>query len=223
MKTTQFLSSHPSQNRALNGGVGKIPPTANLSDALAQLGFKFQTMHSRIRSMTGLPVWGPAFTVQCYPGATFAVEEALEKAAPGEVLVIDGAGDTHAVLMGGLMSRRARQRGLAGAVIDGAVRDVEELQTLSWPVFAVGSTPASGTHARLGSVATATSCGEVVVQPGDWIAGDRDGVVVIPARILGEVLECARQIEEREAQIASALDRGLSLAEAAAAFKTRLA
>ncbi len=196
-----------------------FPSSANLSDALSQLGFKFQTLHSRIRPITGCPVQGPAYTVQCYPGATHAVEEALEKALPGDVLVVNGEGFIGAVLMGGLMSGRARQRGLAGAVVDGAVRDVAELKKMQWPVFAAGITPRSGTFAKLGQQQAIVSCGDVIIQPKDMIVGDEDGVVVIPADLLEETLQLACEIEQREAFITRALKNGSSLPEAAQEYQ----
>ncbi len=198
-----------------------FPSSANLSDALGQLGYKFQTLHSRVRPITGIPVWGPAYTVQCYPGATFALEEALEKAAPGDVLMVAGEAFTEAVLMGGLMSTRAKQRGIAGAVVDGAVRDVAELRKLRWPVYATGVTPRAGTFAQLGQWETAVSCGGVVVQPGDMVAADDDGIVVAPAGILDEALERAWEIERKENFIAKAVVEGLSLAEAVREYQAQ--
>lgn len=218
MSQTSTLTKNGNSPVALNR---RIPSSANLSDAMGLLGYKFQTLHNRIRPITNVPVWGPAYTVQCYPGATYGVEEALEKAAPGDVLVIDGEGYTGAVLMGGLMSGRARQRGLAGAIIDGAVRDVEELQKHRWPVYAAGITPRSGTFAKLGQLGISVSCGNVVIQPGDMIVGDADGVVAIPAAILDEALEAAWEIEQKENFIAAALENGLSLPEAVQEYKTR--
>lgn len=200
-----------------------FPSSANLSDALGQMGFKFQTLHSRIRSITDLPLWGPAYTVQCYPGATYAVEEALEKAAPGDVLVINGEAFTGAVLMGGLMSSRAQQRGLAGAIVDGAVRDVAELRKLQWPVYASGVTPRAGTFAQIGQQQVAVSCGGVTVQSGDMMAGDGDGIVAIPQHVLGEALQLAWEIEQKETFIAQGVAAGLSLAQAAQEYKARLA
>jgi RraA family protein len=198
-----------------------FPSSANLSDALGQLGLKFQTLHSRIRPITGLPVRGPAFTVQCYPGANSTVEEALEAASPGDVLVINGEAFPEAVLMGGLMSSRAKQRGLAGAVIDGAVRDVAELRQLQWPVFAVGLTPRAGTIAKLGQLNVPISCGDVVIRSGDMIAGDEDGIVAIPALEVEKTLALAREIENKEAFIKEAIERGLSLQEAGGEYKSR--
>ncbi|MFZ4778227.1 MAG: RraA family protein [Terrimicrobiaceae bacterium] len=216
MSQTTLLPHHGAPQPAANRA---YPSSANLSDALAQKGLKSQTLHTRIRPITGFPLQGPAYTVQCYPGATHAVEEALEKARPGDVLVVNGEGFVGAVLMGGLMSGRARQRRLAGAVVDGAVRDVAELRRMHWPVFAAGVTPSSGTFAQLGQQQAVVSCGDVVVHPGDMIVGDEDGVVVIPAHLLDEVLVLAWRVEDKEAYLTRALENGLSLPEAVAEWQ----
>ncbi len=197
-----------------------IPAAAHLSDALGQLGLKFQTMHSRIRPVfTPIRLTGPAYTVQCYPGATWAVEEAIENARPGDVLVVNGQNFDGAVLMGELMSGRAARRGLAGAVIDGAVRDTVALRKARWPMFASHITPRAGTFDKLGQQQVVITCGEVVVHPGDFIVGDDDGVVVIPAKRRHEVIDRARAIEKKERFIAAALRKGLSLSQAAAHWK----
>ena len=81
-------------------------------------------------------VAGPAFTVRCFPGATWALEQALELATPGDVLIVDGGGYPDVILMGGLMSMRAQSRGLGGAILDAAVRDVDQIVSLGFPVFA---------------------------------------------------------------------------------------
>lgn len=199
-----------------------LPPSANLSDALGQLGLKFQTMHARIRPVfQPIHLGGWAYTVQCYAGATFALEEALEHAAAGDVLVVQGENYAGAVLMGELMSARARKRGLAGAVIDGAVRDTATLRKVRWPVFAAAVTPRAGTFDRQGARQSVIACGEVVVQPGDLIRGDDDGVVVITRPRVAEVLALARQIEKKERFLAALLAKGLRLDEAVARYRQR--
>src|SRR5262245_5709821 len=136
-----------------------IPAVANLSDAMGQLGLKFQTMHSRIRPVfQPIRLHGPAYTVQCYPGATWAVEEAIERAKPGGVLIVNGENYAGAVLMGELMSGRAAERGIAGAVIDGAVRDMVALRKARWPMFASHVTPRAGTFDKLGQQQVVVSC-----------------------------------------------------------------
>ncbi|MFV0416434.1 MAG: RraA family protein [Chthoniobacterales bacterium] len=198
-----------------------IPPTANINDALSQLGYKFQTMSPSIRPISDVPVRGSAYTVNCYAGATYAVEEAVEKASPGDVLVVYGESYPGGVLMGGLLSRRAKSRGIAGAIIDGAVRDIKEVQKMNWPFYAVHVTPRNGTHDRIGQNQIPISCGGVVVNPGDMIVADSDGVVCIPVGILDEALSTARKIEERENFITEAIDSGLSISEAVEKFNQK--
>ena len=90
---------------------------------------------------------------------------------------------------------------------------------MHWPVFAAGITPASGTFAKLGEQQSTVSCGNVVVNSGDMIVGDEDGVVVIPAHLLDETLLLAWGIEEKEAYITRAVESGLSLPEAAQEYQ----
>ena len=202
--------------------LNSIPSVANLSDAMGQLGLKFHTMHSRIRPVfTPVHVSGPAYTVQCYPGATWALEEAIEKAPRGSLLVVDGGNYTEAVLMGELMSGRAAKRGVAGAIIDGAVRDTAMLRKVRWPIFASGITPRAGTFDKLGAQQITVSCGGVVVSPGDLIVADDDGIVVVPSRRSVEVIERARHIEEKERFLASAIRKNLSLAKGVAGYNRK--
>src|SRR5437870_4096208 len=110
--------------------------SANVADALRAKGKAFQSMDAGMRPLhRSMRLAGPAFTVRCFPGATWALEQALEIASPGDVLVVDGAGYADAILMGGLMSTRASARGIQGAVVDAAVRDVEQIIALGFPVF----------------------------------------------------------------------------------------
>ena len=110
--------------------------TPNISDALRASGKYFQAMDAGIKPLSpDMRVAGPAFTVRCYPGATWAMEKALELAPPGSVLVVDGGGVPDVILMGGLMSTRAQARGIAGAVLDASVRDTDDIIALGFPVF----------------------------------------------------------------------------------------
>ena len=156
--------------------------TAAVSDALGKCGKAFQTMEAVIRPLAPeMRAAGPAFTVRCYPGATWAVEQALELAQPGDMLVIDGGAVPDVILMGGLMSTRMQQRGIAGTVVDGAVRDVDEIIRLGFPVFSRHVCPRAGTFAEIGEWQTTICCGRIPVSPGDWIVADRLGTVVVPS------------------------------------------
>jgi 4-hydroxy-4-methyl-2-oxoglutarate aldolase len=146
-------------------------------------------MDARIR-----PVWrgarlaGPAFTVRVPPGENPSVRAAVEQAAPGEVIVVDGAGYEARALWGGNVSRLALERGVAGVVVDGAVRDVDETEELGFPVFAAGLVPMPPRREQVGEIGVAVSCGGLAVRPGDYVYGDADGVVVVPAELHDEIL-----------------------------------
>lgn len=194
-----------------------LPNAANFSDAMTRNGVRFRTLDGAIRPVTpSALLYGRAFTVACYPGATHFMEQAIEAAAPGDVIVCDGRGFDGAVLMGGLMGGRAFHRGIAGVVIDGAVRDIAELTSYKWPVFARHITPAGGVHEQAGSIGGTICCGGVTIQPGDYIVGDDDGVVCVPQALWDSTLDLARAIWKKELAIAKALKQGCSLAEAAA-------
>lgn len=159
--------------------------TADLSDA-AGGGI---AMHCRIRPMwPGARVAGRAFTVRTPAGQHPSVREALELAGPGDVIVIDGAGFTDRALWGDKLSLRAQERGVAGLVIDGAVRDVALIEELGFPVFAVASSPTGPQTDLAGEVGSIIECGGLWVEPGDLVVGDADGVVVVGAAMVDDVV-----------------------------------
>ena len=164
-------------------------PTAELADA-ARVAI---AMDQRIR-----PVWlgarlaGPAFTVRTSPGEHRAVREAADQAPPGSVIVVDAGGAVDRALWGDRMCSLALERGLAGTVVDGAVRDVEGIEALGFPVFAAGVTPTPPIgRERAGELGVPVTCGNLTVRPGDVVYGDRDGVVVVPAELHDEILDRA--------------------------------
>ena len=178
--------------------------TANISDALFRMGIKDRTMRSPIKPVDpSMRVTGPACTAWAYPGGTHACDLALATAQPGEVIVLDGKGYLEAVLWGEIYSHMAVARGIAGTVIDGAVRDVDGVAELGYPLFGAGITPAAGTADELGQVNVPIQCGGVVVNPGDWIFGDLLGVVVARPDELETVLDWCHQIAEKEAKLLS--------------------
>jgi len=104
------------------------------------------------------------------------------------VIVIDGGGYQIRALWGGNVSARAQERGVAGAVVDGAVRDLDEIETLGFPVFAAAVVPTPPLREREGEIGVEISCGGLTVRPGDHVYGDRDGVVVVPAELHDELV-----------------------------------
>ena len=142
------------------------------------------------------------------------MERAVAEAPAGTVIVCDGQASDAGVMMGGLMSLSAHKRGILGAVIDGAVRDIDEVIEIGFPLFARFITPRAGTSDPLGDVQQAISCGSVVVRPGDIITADCNGVVVVPQEIIEQVAEAAQMIEEWEEQVKQQLLTGKSLNQA---------
>ncbi|MNK10680.1 4-hydroxy-4-methyl-2-oxoglutarate aldolase [compost metagenome] len=144
---------------------------------------------------------GTAFTVRVRPGDNLMIHKALTMVRPGDVLVIDGGGDLTQALVGGLMRTTCVARGLAGLVIDGAVRDVVEWAADGMPLFARGHTHRGPTKDGPGEINIPIACAGLQVAPGDVIVGDADGVIAIPAVQARDILERTRRHLEKEARI----------------------
>ncbi|WP_245180782.1 RraA family protein [Haloarcula amylovorans] len=172
-------------------------PTPILSDVTS----KYEnTMASEIEAIPqDVSMAGTAFTVKTYPGDNLMAHKALTMAEAGDVLVIDANAYTEAGLVGELFSTSCRHHGIHGTVIDGAARDVEEIDDLGFPVFARGTSPKGSYKAHPGSINVPISCGELVVEPGDIVIGDNEGVVVVKPHHAEKVLEDAQvKLEEEE-------------------------
>jgi len=155
---------------------------------------------------------GPAFTVATPPGNNLWIHRALAAAAWGDVLVVVVATSGHyeAGYWGDIMTVAALERGIAGLVIDGGVRDSQAIARLQFPVFARGlSIRGTGKDATApGSLQQPITLGDATVEPGDLIVGDADGVVVISRAKVTEVLEKARERERHEAEVMERLRKG---------------
>ena len=178
--------------------------TATVSEALG-----------RMPSIDGAigPVWGPAsvagpaFTVEAAPGDLLALHHAVEQAPKGSVLVV-ATHETDAAVWGDFIGQDAKLRGIAGLVTDGRVRDAAGLRRLGFPTFARGVTPRAGTEQEPGRLQVpVTLCG-VTVSPGDWVVADDDGVVIVPASRLDDVLCFGRERLEREPRLRRELEQG---------------
>lgn len=150
----------------------------DISDAIGTL----YTMDAGIRPFYEpiKRVVGRAFTLKAPPGDNVSIHGALSLAGPGDVLIIDWRGFTGACGSGALSLTSAISRGMAGLVIDGAWRDIDEVRKLDFPLFSRGNSPYSPVRRRPGEINVPVACGGVVVHPGDLIVGDREGVVVVP-------------------------------------------
>ena len=179
--------------------------TPDLSDLMNRLYAMSPDIHSL---SNGSPIAGPACTVKVFSGDNLMVHAVLDVAQPGDIVVIDTCGTmTHAVL-GDLISTKARHRGIAGFVIDGMVRDLPEIQRGNMPVYARGVTPVGPLHRGPGEINNAVSCGGVVVNPGDIIRADVNGIVVIRQEYADEILRRAYEQRERLADYVEAVQRG---------------
>ena len=179
-------------------------PVANIGDSVNRT----FCMDSSIRPYNSHALLGPAFTVKVRPGDNLLLHKALDMAAPGDIIVVDGQGDMSNALIGELMVMWAIKRRLGGIIIDGAIRDVSRLKTLSIPVYAAGVTPAGPYKEGPGEINFPVVCGGVVVNPGDIIVGDADGVVVINPRDAHSVLEKASAKSRDEQQTLQDIENG---------------
>ncbi|WP_018762582.1 RraA family protein [Arthrobacter sp. 135MFCol5.1] len=173
-------------------------PVANIGDAMSRL----YLMEAEISPVwKGARVVGPAFTVMTAAGDNDYIHRALAEASPGDVIVVDGQGVTARALIGELMAGRAQAKGIAGIVIDGAIRDAEDIGKLGFPVWARAQTPAGPYRNGPGHLQREVSAGRVVVRPGDIIAGDDDGIAVLRIEELDEIVERAEAKFASEAEI----------------------
>lgn len=183
-------------------------PVANVGDARGRFG----CMSWMIKPMDpGMRLCGPALTVQTYRADNLAIHVALEMARPGDVLVIDAGGICDTGLWGGLMNQMARKKMLGGIILDGGVRDCQELAASPLPVFARSVSPQGGFKASPGLVNVPISCGNVPVLPGDLVVGDADGVVVIPAAKTKEILEKSLVVAAKEQELREKMEKGEAL------------
>ena len=169
--------------------------TGNVGDCLGRA----VAMRSRIKNLkNGLKVVGPAFTVRVPPLDNLMIHKALTLIKPGDVLVIDGGGDHSWALMGFLMISTAIKLGVAGIVADGCLRDGEEIRNSGFPVFCTGLSPNGPLKEGPGEIGFPISCGGQMVNPGDLILADDDGVVVLQKEFAETTIEEIYKIIDRE-------------------------
>jgi regulator of RNase E activity RraA len=165
------------------------------------------------------PAWpaarllGPAFTVQGAPGDNLALHRAVAEAAPGDVIVLAVGGEQRRAHLGGIVASAARARGIAGVVVDGAVRDRAELEEIGVPVFHRGVSPLKPTKDGPAELRVAVQIDVVRIEPGDLVAADADGVVVVPRVRADELLAAAEQLEAREREILARVQAGETTVE----------
>lgn len=160
------------------------------------------------------PVWrgasvaGPAFTVLVRPGDNLALHHAVALAAPGDVIVAQCGGYEDSGVWGEVLTVAALQRGIAGLVVDGSVRDVDRIEALGFPVFSRGVSMGGTTKDDPGTLGAPLRVGATEVSPGDMVVGDTDGVMAIVRAECGVVVELAQDRDDQEKQMMGALARG---------------
>lgn len=180
--------------------------TGNISDALEEITGQRWWMHEEMKPIFKAKIVGRAITVRMRPVlksdtkeyANYALE-AIDKAGEGDILVYVMEDGKNVAALGDIMGTAAKIRGVSGAVIDGAVRDVESLEEMNFPVWSRSVTPATMVG-RMVSIEfqEIVKCGEIYVTPGDYLVCDRDGVVVIPKACINQVIEKIKIYAKKE-------------------------
>lgn len=172
-------------------------PVANIADEMN----RFFCVAASIKPFNEKPLLGTAFTVKARVGDNLMLHKALDLAQPGDVIIVDAQGDLTNSITGEIMMTQAAVNGLAGVVIDGAIRDAEAMKTLAMPVYAAGVQPKGPYKDGPGEINVPISCGGVIVYPGDIVVGDQDGIVIIRPADAPTVLEKAKAKLAKEQQI----------------------
>jgi 4-hydroxy-4-methyl-2-oxoglutarate aldolase len=157
--------------------------------------------------------FGPAFTVQGRAGDNLAIHLAVAEAAPGDVLVVTVDGEAGCAHFGDILALAAQRRGLAGLVIDGAIRDRADIAELGFPVFHRGLSLHKPLKRVPGRRGVPIRIGDAVVARGDLVSADADGVVVVPAAAGAEVVAAAEALGEREAEAVAQIEAGRTTVE----------
>lgn len=198
---------------------------ASVSDAMEQLLHEKRYMSHHMQSIFPTKFAGPALTVKLIkeenhdPDALTGMLKAIDSGAPGAVFVMNVQDGADIAGMGGLMGTAMLSRDFAGAVIDGGVRDLPQLKKIGFPVYALGPVPSTSVgHYRFAGSNIAITCDGVPVNPGDIVAADQDGVVVVPRDHAAEVLVLAQKLDDSEHSMYPFIDKYHSIEEAVKQF-----
>lgn len=188
-------------------------PTGNIADSNTHSP-RQGVMHSSIKPIDpSSHVLGRAVTARCYPGDNLALHQAMYAAKAGDVLVLDCHGYTEAGHFGDIMALACKVREIAGVIIDGSCRDSQDIKALGLPVFVKAFNPSGTVKKSLGEVNVPVICGGVEVRPGDIVAGDCDGVVVVRRENEDEVFAKALAKFDKEQHIVEQLKAGMTTLE----------
>jgi RraA family protein len=180
-------------------------PVANVSDCMSRMtagGARLRPYHA------GGRMAGPALTVKTRPGDNLMIHKALQMLQPGDVLIVDGGGELTNSLIGEIMLGDAIVRQAGGVVINGAIRDAGEIAEMSMPVFAAGVTHRGPYKDGPGEINVPIAIDGMVIEPGDLVIGDEDGVLCVPYDDVAGLLAAARAKQATEATMIAAIKNG---------------
>jgi len=184
----------------------KVMAVANVSDTMNRMtagGATLRPMHA------GGVLAGPALTVKTRPGDNLLIHKAIEIAKPGDVIVVDAGGDLTNSLIGEIMVTEAAAAGVAGFVINGAIRDFGAIHRGAFPVFAAGVSHRGPYKNGPGEINVPIAIGGMVINPGDLILGDDDGLLCVPFEETGSVLEGSRRKQASEEKSIAEIKAGV--------------
>jgi len=180
--------------------------TPNISDAMHRKG----AMQNLRPIKKGFHIAGKALTVRTIDGDWAKPIEAIDKAEPGQILVVDVNGGKTAI-WGELATRTAKQKKLSGVIIDGTIRDLDDLLKINFPIFSKYVSPNAGEPKGLGEIGAEINCGNQTVRTGDWIIADDSGIVVVPQENAQEIANRALDVKEHENRIREEIKKGGTL------------
>ncbi|MGZ9810224.1 RraA family protein [Pseudoroseicyclus sp. H15] len=200
----RILNRTATASKELVDAFAKLP-VANVSDAMSRMtaaGPSLRPMHAS-GGMAGVAV-----TVKARPGDNLMLHKAIDMAVPGDVIVVDAGGDCTNALMGELMLAHAINLGVAGFVINGAIRDVDAFVETNLPTFAAGVTHRGPYKDGPGEINVPISLGGMVINPGDIVIGDADGVLAVPMADAEEILRKTQAKQDAETRQMEAIKAG---------------
>lgn len=187
---------------------------SDLHEALGPVAGRMVLMSPRMRPLNpGVRIAGPAVTAYNYPGDNLMIHKALHLVEAGQVLVFTNGGGTQGALWGEMAATYARRKGVGGVIVDGSIRDTDALSEMRFPVWSTAVSPSHPEKRAPGAVNVPIVCDGVLVNPGDIVVADGDGVLVIPRQDLRMAVEGAQARMAKEAELRKRLETGVSLFE----------
>ena len=219
-----WLWAQPAADPVVEGY--RLTEVASVADAMEQLYGQKNYMSHDMRPLSPAKFAGPAVTVLLKKeehkegsAASQGMLDAIDAAPPGSVYVMVLEDGLDYAGIGALMATAMKVRGLAGAVVDGSVRDTPQIRRIQFPVFSRGVAPSTTiNHFRVAGVNVPVTCAGAKVNPGDIVAGDEDGVAVVPKAKAAEVLKKAQELDDTEHRMLPFIEKFRSMAEAVAKF-----